>query len=105
MSQKNSPGWKQRLKDLEAEINQKSEQSPVQPFKTNKIYKGLLVRFVKAYNNLSVTTKIVLAIVVIIATLSLLNSILRLVMSVIMIGIFGVILFALYKILFKNKSY
>ena len=104
MSQQNPQGWEQRLKDLEAEISQESELSSVRPFKTNENPKRILVSLKQWCNNLATPIKVILAIVAIIATLSLLNSILRLVTSVIILGILGSILFALYKVLFKNKS-
>ncbi|BBA79219.1 hypothetical protein RGRSB_0669 [cyanobacterium endosymbiont of Rhopalodia gibberula] len=104
MSQQNPQDWEQRLKDLEAEINQESELSPVRPFKANENPKNILVRFKQWYDSLAIPTKVGLTIVAIIVALSLLNSILRLVTSVIMLGILGSILFALYKALFNNKS-
>ncbi|MGP0129311.1 MAG: hypothetical protein ACTMUB_08655 [cyanobacterium endosymbiont of Rhopalodia musculus] len=104
MSQQNHQDCEQRLKDLETEINQESEASPVRPFRANEKAKNLLVRLKQWYSNLATPVKVSLTIVAIIATLSLLNSILRLVTSVIVLGILGAILFALYKALFKNKS-
>ncbi|YAI81748.1 MAG: hypothetical protein ACQJCO_08120 [cyanobacterium endosymbiont of Rhopalodia sterrenbergii] len=104
MSQQNPQDWEQRLKDLEAEINQESELSPVRPFKVNENPKRILVRLKQWYNHFATPTKVGLAIVAIIVALSLLNSILRLVTSVIMLGILGSILFALYKALFNKKS-
>jgi hypothetical protein len=104
MSQQNPQDEEQHLKDLEAEINPKSELFSVWPFKANENPKSCLVRLKQWYNNLAIYTKVSLAIVAIILALSLLNSILRLVTSVIMLGILGYILFFLYKALFKNKS-
>jgi uncharacterized membrane protein len=104
MSQQNPQDGEQNLKDLEAEINQESELFSVWSFKANENPKSFLVRLKQWYNKLAIYTKIGLAILAIIVALSLLNSILRLVTSVIMLGILGSILFVLYKALFKNKS-
>ena len=104
MSKQNPQDWKQHFKDLETEINQESELFSVQPFNPNENPKNLLVRLKQGYEDLATPVKVGLAIVAVIASLSLLNSILRLLTSVIMFGILGTILFALYKALFKNKS-
>ncbi len=104
MSQQNPQDWEQRLKDLEAEINQESEPSPVRPFNPNEDPNSPLARLKQWYNNLGTPAKVGVAIVGVIAALSLLNSILRLVTSLIVMGILGAILFALYKALFENKS-
>ncbi|XTZ10125.1 MAG: hypothetical protein ACQZ3N_08470 [cyanobacterium endosymbiont of Rhopalodia yunnanensis] len=104
MSQQNPQDCEQHLKDLEAEINKESELSPVRPFKANENLKSLLVRLKQWYDSLATPTKLSLIIVAIIVVLYLLNSVLRLVTSVIMLGILGSILFALYKALFKKKS-
>ncbi|XLQ11354.1 MAG: hypothetical protein KPI85_07640 [cyanobacterium endosymbiont of Epithemia adnata isolate EadnSB Bon19] len=104
MSQQNPQDGEQHLKDLEAEVNQESELFSVWSFKANENPKSFLVRLKQWHNQLAIYTKIGLAIVAIIVALSLLNSILRLVTSVIMLGILGSILFVLYKALFKNKS-
>lgn len=104
MSQHNPQNWEQRFKDLETEINQESELSPVRPFNPNENPKSFLVRLKQRFDGLATSAKVGLAIVAVIVGLSLLNSILRLVTSVIMLGILGTILFALYKALLKNKS-
>lgn len=104
MSQQNPQDWEQRFKDLETEINQESELFPVQPFNPNENPKSFLVRLKQGYDNLATPAKVNLAIVAVIVALSLLNSILRLLSSIIMLGILGTILFALYKTLLKNQS-
>ncbi|MEA5535154.1 hypothetical protein [Crocosphaera sp. XPORK-15E] len=101
MSDRNSPDWEKRLKDLEAEIN--AETSPVRPFNPNEEAEGIFTRAATWYQGLATPTKVGVTIVGVIVGLSILNSILKLVTSVIVLGIAGIIIYGLYRALIKDK--
>lgn len=94
--------WEQKLKDLEAEIN--AETTPVRPFNPDEETPGLLTRLATWYQTLGTPAKVGVTIAGILLGLSILNSILKLVTSLIVVSIFGVILYGLYRALIKDKS-
>ncbi|MDJ0730793.1 MAG: hypothetical protein QNJ33_12445 [Crocosphaera sp.] len=107
MSDRNSPNWEEKLeqkfKDLEAEIN--SQTTPVRPFNPNeKNSNGVFTRVATWYQGLATPGKVGVAVVGVIVGLSILNGILKLVTSLIVVGILGVILYGLYRALIENKS-
>jgi hypothetical protein len=104
MSHQNPQDWEQRLKDLEAEINGETEPIPVRPFYPNEEAQGLFVKVQNWYQGLATPAKVGVAIVGVFLSLSLLNGILRLVSSLIAIGILGVVLYGVYKAFLANKS-
>ncbi len=104
MSQQNPQDWEQRLRDLEAEINQEAEPTPVRPFNPDEDPKSPFVRLNSWYQGLSSPAKVGVAVVGAIVALSILNSILRLVSSLIVIGILGAVFVGLYKAFFIDKS-
>ncbi|MEM8781151.1 MAG: hypothetical protein AAGF26_20315, partial [Cyanobacteria bacterium P01_G01_bin.49] len=91
-----------KLKDLEAEIN--AETSPVRPFNPEEETPGILTRLANWYQGLGTPAKVGVAIVGVMVGLSILNSVLKLVSSLIVVGIFGAILYGLYRALIKDKS-
>ncbi|ACB51746.1 conserved hypothetical protein [Crocosphaera subtropica ATCC 51142] len=107
MSDRNSPNWEQKLeqkfKDLEAEIN--NQTTPVRPFNPNEENSnGILTRVATWYQGLETPAKVGVAVVGVIVGLSILNGILKLVTSLIVVGILGVVLYGLYRALIQNKS-
>ncbi len=107
MSDRNSPNWEQQLeekfKDLEAEIN--NQTTPVRPFNPNEENSnGILTRVATWYQGLETPAKVGVAVVGVIVGLSILNGILKLVTSLIVVGILGVVLYGLYRVLIQNKS-
>ncbi|ACK67565.1 conserved hypothetical protein [Rippkaea orientalis PCC 8801] len=104
MSQQNPQDWEQRLRDLEAEINEEVEPVPVRPFDPNQDSKSPFVRAMSWYQGLATPAKVGVAGIGIIAALSVLNTVLRLVTSLIMLGIVTAIFVALYKAFLSNKS-
>ncbi len=106
MSDRNSPNWERKLeqkfKDLEAEINR--ETTPVRPFNPNEETNGVFTRVVTWYQGLQITAKVGVAVVGVIVGLSILNGILKLVTSIIVLGILGAVLYGLYRALIKDKS-
>ncbi|MDJ0846690.1 hypothetical protein [Crocosphaera sp.] len=105
MSDRNSPNWEEKLeqkfRDLEAEIN--GQTTPVRPFKPNKD-NGVFTRAASWYQGLETPAKVGVAVVGVIVGLSILNGILKLVTSLIVVGILGFILYGLYRALIQNKS-
>ena len=107
MSDRNSPNWEEKLeqkfKDLEAEINGKT--TPVRPFNPNEdSSNGIFTRAANWYQGLENPAKVGVAVVGVIVGLSILNGILKLVTSLIVVGILGFILYGLYRALIQNKS-
>ncbi|MGB5596591.1 MAG: hypothetical protein WBM32_23795 [Crocosphaera sp.] len=106
MSDRNSPNWEQKLeqkfKDLEAEINR--ETTPVRPFNPNEETNGVFTRVATWYQGLQTTAKVGVAVLGVIVGLSILNGILKLVTSIIVLGILGAVLYGLYRTLIKDKS-
>lgn len=94
--------WEQKLKDLEAEIN--AETPSVRPFNPNEDQESLLRRVATWYQGLGTPAKTGVAIAGVLIGLSVLNSILKLVTSLIVLGILGFILYGLYRALIKDKS-
>ncbi|EAZ94171.1 hypothetical protein [Crocosphaera chwakensis] len=107
MSDRNSPNWEEKLeqkfKDLETEIN--NQTTPVRPFNPNEENSnGILTRVAAWYQGLETPAKVGVAVVGVIVGLSILNSILKLVTSLIVVGILGIVLYGLYRALIQNKS-
>ena len=107
MSDRNSPNWEEKLeqkfKDLEAEIN--SQTSPVRPFNPKEVKNNQTVSQVTTwFKGLETPVKVGVAVVGVIVGLSILNGILKLVTSLIVVGILGFILYGIYRALIKNKS-
>ncbi|HAC64579.1 MAG TPA: hypothetical protein DCF68_13850 [Cyanothece sp. UBA12306] len=104
MSQQNPQDWEQRLKELEAEINQEAEPNPVRPFNIKEESNSYFLRFTSWYQSLSSTTKVIVSVVGVIVTLSILNSVLRFISSLIVVGILGAVFVGLYKAFVTDKS-
>ncbi len=107
MSDRNGPNWEEKLeqkfKDLEAEINRQT--TPVRPFNpTEDKSNSVFTRVATWYQGLETPGKVGVAVVGVIVGLSILNGILKLVSSLIVVGILGFILYGLYRALIQNKS-
>ncbi|MEL4897119.1 hypothetical protein [Crocosphaera sp. Alani8] len=107
MSDRNSPNWEEKLeqkfKDLEAEINRQT--TPVRPFNPQEENSnGTFTRVATWYQGLGTPAKVGVTVVGVVVGLSILNSILKLVTSLIVVGILGVILYGLYRTFIQNKS-
>ena len=107
MSDRNSPNWEEKLeqkfKDLEAEIN--NQTSPVRPFNPQEVKSNETVsRVTTWFQGLETPAKVGVAVVAGIVGLSILNGVLKLVTSLIVVGILGFVLYALYRALIQNKS-
>ncbi len=106
MSDRNRANWEEKLEqkfqDLEAEINRQT--TPVRPFDPNEETPGILTRVATWYQGLQTPAKVGVAIVGVIAGLSILNGILKLVTSVIVVGILGAVLYGLYRAFIQDKS-
>ena len=92
----------QKFQDLEAEINRQT--TPVRPFDPSQETPGVFNRLATWYQGLQTPAKVGVAVVGVIAGLSILNGILKLVTSVIVVGILGAVLYGLYRALVKDKS-
>ncbi|MDJ0509738.1 MAG: hypothetical protein QNJ64_10860 [Crocosphaera sp.] len=106
MSDRNRANWEEKLEqkfqDLEAEVNRQT--TPVRPFNPNEETQRILSPVATWYQGLHTPAKVGVAIVGFIAGLYILNSILKLVTSVIVVGILGAVLYGLYRALIKDKS-
>lgn len=107
MSDRNGPNWEEKLeqkfKDLEAEIN--SQTTPVRPFNpTEDGSNSVFTRVATWYQGLETPGKVGVGVVGVIVGLSVLNGLLKLVTSLIVVGILGFILYGLYRALIQNKS-
>ena len=107
MSDRNGPDWEKKLeqkfKDLEAEINNKT--SPVRPFNPKEVKNNETVSRVNNwFQGLETPAKVGVAVVGVIVGLSVLNGVLKLVTSLIVVGILGFVLYGLYRALIQNKS-
>ena len=93
----------QKFKDLEAEINNKT--SPVRPFNPKEVKNNETVsRVTNWFQGLETPAKVGVAVVGVIVGLSVLNGVLKLVTSLIVVGILGFVLYGLYRALIQNKS-
>ncbi|MGK7941797.1 MAG: hypothetical protein AB4062_16930 [Crocosphaera sp.] len=92
----------EKFQELEAEINRQTR--PVRPFDPNEETPGVVARIGNWYQGLQTPAKVGVAIVAVVAGLSILNGILKLVTSIIVVGILGAVLYGLYRALVQDKS-
>ncbi len=104
MNEPNPQDWEQKLKDLEADMNREVEPSPVRPFNPHENAENLLTRGALWFKNLPTPTKVFVAVVGALVTLSVLNGIVKLVASLITVVILGIVLYILYKTLLASRS-
>lgn len=95
------PNWQHRLEQLEREINQKVEESPYIP--TQKL-ENVFTRLQVWYQTLPTPAKVAVAIGGVFLVLSLLNTVLKLVTSLISLAILAVILYGVYRLVMTPKS-
>lgn len=99
MSTQNNQDWEQKLRELEVEINPESEKPADLTFSIEKIFNQLR----QWYNNLSTPAQVVVALVGVVLVFSILNSVLKLVASLLSITILAVVLYGLYKFLMTPR--
>ncbi len=93
--------WEQKFRDLEQEVSDSVNSPlpntplPVRPFNSDS--QQLLNRALAWFQRLTPPAKVVVAVGGIVLALTLLNTVLKLVASLIAIAIMGVILYALYR--------
>ncbi len=103
MDNQGKKDWKQRLQDLEAEINQTiPEKAPQMPIALSERIRKLLVSAREWFNALPTPGKAVVVIGGGLAGLSLLNTVLHLVTSLLTIGALGMVIYLLYKFFVAN---
>jgi hypothetical protein len=110
MNPENNPDLERKLQELEAEIAQSvtPAPSPVSRMNHDEKLENKLENWLSAakawFNRLPPLAKVAVAVVGVMAVFSLLNSVLKLVASLISIAILGVILYLLYKVFFAPRS-
>jgi len=112
MNSPNNSDWKKRLQELEAEIN------PTNPATGEKYtvpetlklvtdptqYQPLVQKTLNWFNGLATGSKVVVAMVVILAVFTVLRSVFQLVAAVASLAIFGIVLYLVYKFLITPQS-
>ena len=104
MEQQENNNWKQKLEDLEAEINQPNEEKNTQiSMNLKEKIKQVLTSGRGWFNTLPNTVKVVVAIGGGFIGLAVFNSVLQLVTSLLVIVVLGTVLFLLYKFFIANS--
>ncbi|ACK72369.1 conserved hypothetical protein [Gloeothece citriformis PCC 7424] len=101
MTTPNNEDWERRLKELEVEVNP----DPEQPNDLSKPFEKTLYQLKQWYGNLSTPAQVAVAIVGIVLVFSVLNSVLKLVASLLTITILAVVLYGLYKFLITPRPH
>jgi hypothetical protein len=102
--------WEQKLRDLEKEVNGSVNSPlpntplPVRPFNPDSDSPQLLNQALAWFQGLTAPAKVVVAVGGIVLALTLLNTVLKLVASLIAIAIMGVILYALYRAFIASNA-
>lgn len=97
MNTQNNQDWERRLQELEVEVNPEPEKQTSLPKQFEKTFNQLK----QWYNQLSSPAQVAVAIVGIMLVFSVLNSVLKLVTSILSITILAVVLYGLYKFLIR----
>ena len=104
MEQQENKNWKQKLEDLEAEINQPNGE-PIPQISTD--FQARIQQVLTSgrgwFNTLPNTGKVAVAIGGVLIGIVVLNSVLKLVTSLLVIGVLGTILFLLYKFFISSS--
>ncbi len=112
MNPQDNQDLESRLQELERqidnspsvlEVNQKREETS-QPQKNSQNLERFLVSIQQWFNSLPTPGKLAVIVVGVIIGFSLLNSVLRLVSSLLSVAILGVVLYVLYKIFIARRS-
>lgn len=105
MGSSNQSDWEQKLRDLEKEVNNTiNEPLPVRPFNPNGEASQPIQRLLGWYQGLSSPAKVGVGAVAAILALFVLNSVLKLVASLIAIAILSIILYGLYRAFVSSDS-
>ncbi len=98
------PNWQKRLEELEKEVNQTLETTPIRLENTQSTLEKAFSRLQTWYKGLPTAAKVIVAVGGGLVALSLLNSVLRLVTSLISLAILALICYGLYKFVTKSDS-
>ncbi|WP_013324745.1 hypothetical protein [Gloeothece verrucosa] len=93
MNNQNNQDWERRFQELEAEINSE----PEQPTNLPKQFEKTFTQLKQWFNKLSTPAQVVVGIVGVVLVFSVVNSVLKLVASLLSITILAVVLYGLYK--------
>jgi hypothetical protein len=104
MSPQDHQDWERRLQELEIEVEANPSPSPDTPTPVSQTLENTLRQLGEWFKGLPAVGRVAVAVVGAIALFSLLNSVLRLVASVLSIAILGVILYLLYKFVMTPRS-
>ncbi len=100
MNSNNDQDWERRFQELEVEVNPEPQvQDDLSPKMNN-----LLSQIKDWYNRLPNPGKVAVAVGGVLLAFSVLNSILKLVASLLTIAILGVVLYGVYKFLMKPPT-
>ncbi|RMF21082.1 MAG: hypothetical protein D6756_13130 [Cyanobacteria bacterium J083] len=109
MNPKQEPDWQQKLAELEAELE--DESTPLYTVsknnQTDSQQEKLRAKFSSGqiwFQSLPTTAKLVIAGVLLLVGFSLLSTVLRLVTSLLTLGIIALILYSLYRFFFSPRS-
>ena len=104
MSSQEDRTRKSRLEELEEEINQTYPEPPTNPSPLSPEINGALAQLREWLNKLPPAGRVAVFAIAIILAFSVLNTVLRLVASLMSIAILGILLYLLYKFLIANPS-
>ena len=113
MNTQENRDWQRKLQELEAQINQASSPSTVQPqpgqplrnlFKDSKSIQSLLNQVTNWFNGLSGTAKVVVISFAALVGFAVIKSVLQLVASLVSLAILGVVLYGVYKLFVADKA-
>ncbi len=96
--------WQQRLEELEKEVNDTFETTPIRLKNASQTLETTVNRFRLWYQGLSTPIKAIVVIGGILVIFSLLNMVLKLVASLISLGILAIIFYGLYKFVISPQK-
>ncbi|MGK7872072.1 MAG: hypothetical protein AB4426_01770 [Xenococcaceae cyanobacterium] len=113
MNTQENQDWERKFQELEAEINQSSSPSPARETKSgqpqpqtqkSQQIESFLTQIRDWFNSLPTPGRVAVVVVTMVVGFSLLNTVLRLVASLLSIAILGVVLYLLYKFFIAPRS-
>ncbi len=104
MNSQNKPDWERRFQELETEVNQESNDSSVRSMNVSDYLESTVSRLKAWFEGLPNIGRVAVAIMAALVVLSLLNTVLKLVASLISIAILGVVLYLLYRFFLNPRS-
>ncbi|MGK7932576.1 MAG: hypothetical protein AB4041_14235 [Microcystaceae cyanobacterium] len=96
--------WQKRLEELEKEVNQTLETTPIRLENTQSTLAKGFSRLQAWYQALPTPAKVIVAVGGGLVALSLFNTVLKLVTSLVSLGILALICYGLYKFVIKSDS-